>query len=832
MPARNPLCKAVLLYSTGLLLGYFFIYSTLSFLLFAALVSALSASLPRLKKIRLRTLLMYALPLLGGVVLINIHSYPRFSPQHVVHYAERFPMTPIDARGTVISTVEERGDYGIFYLNINALKQNSRWSPVEGNIRLSISNSLVHPKYGDRVLLKKLRLRLPHGYWNPGGFDFQSFMARRGIYASGSLWKDASIDILASGEGNHFLALLYSFKERSASAIDRNLPRREAGILKAMVLGQRWGVEPTDRTNFIRSGIAHLLAISGLHVGFVALASYYIIHLLLKGIMLLAIIWKGVAFPARRWAALATILPVTAYAAMVGDRPSAIRAAIMVVTYMGARFFCRDKNLYNALALAALIILIWKPLSILELGFQLSFLAAFFIVHYLHVAGAYPDEERNLARRFIKPSVWKHRILTYLFISLVATLATAPLIAYSFSEVSFNGPLVNMLAIPVSLLLVPAGLLSGLLSLVSESAARPLLDLSFFLTYILREMASFFSQILPFSLKALVPWIPAATAFYFLLAWTINSLRSRHFRTLLAATAISIAFAFAVPYLHSHSDDMLRLTFLDVGEGDAAVVQFPGGKVMVIDTGPAFRKGRDTGEIVLSPYLRSLGIRLIDYLLITHAQIDHAGGAYSLLKYFRVGKVWHNGGKGIEKYLSSKFAYQAAPPQVQQLEVNAEMSSRIIDGVKIDFLNPPTQGAADNHKLSENNRSAVVRLTYRDFSALFTGDIERQTEKILLSNGSNLRSTVLKVPHHGATDAASSPFFSEVHPEVAVISAGKYNRFFHPRPRTLSLLQKLGTAIYRTDRDGAISITSDGKTYSIKTYAQSFKPNDIRRIIK
>jgi competence protein ComEC len=184
------------------------------------------------------------------------------------------------------------------------------------------------------------------------------------------------------------------------------------------------------------------------------------------------------------------------------------------------------------------------------------------------------------------------------------------------------------------------------------------------------------------------------------------------------------------------------------------------------------------------------------------------------------------------KYLGPKFDHRAAPPMVQQLEVNAGLSSRIIDGVKIDFLNPPAEGTADNHKLDENNRSAVVRLTYGDFSALFTGDIERHTEKTLLSNGNNLHSTVLKVPHHGAADSASPPFFSQVRPEVAVISVGKYNRFLHPRPRTLSLLQNLGAATYRTDRDGAISITSDGKTYSIKTYAQSFKPNDIRRILK
>ncbi len=773
---------------------------------------------------------MYAVPLLCGPVMFNFHAHPFFPPRHIVNQAKEHPMEPVNLEGIVTRPVEKRRHYSTLYIKSVSLQRKNRWMPAEGNIRIIINKAELDLQYGDRIIFENLRLRLLRGYMNPGGFNYQAFMARKGIYASGAIWKDGGMKVIARGEGSGFLAALYSFKEQSSSAIDANLPEREAGILKAMILGETWAVDLSDRINFSRSGTAHLLAISGLHVGFAALASYYIILFLLKGVMLLTIRLRGTTFHARRWAALASIFPVVSFAAMVGDRPSATRAAIMVCTYMGARFLDRDKNLYNALALAAMIILVWKPLSILDTGFQLSFLAAFFIIHYIQKTRMEFGAEGSLADKLLKPSVWKQKIMAYVLISVVASLATAPIIARNFNEVSLNAPAVNVLAIPTTSLLVPAGLLASMVNMVSETAARPLFALSSLLSYILRENSSLVAEVSPLSFKVLTPWMPAAAAYYFLLALTMNFWRRGRFHVLLAATSAALILSFCAPYLVSHGDGKLRVTFLDVGEGDAAVVFFPGGRTMVIDTGPSFRSGRDTGQIVVSPYLRSRGVRRIDYLLISHAQRDHAGGAPSLIRDFGVDRLWHNGDR-MQKHLNRWDLDHAAPPLMRRLSAEDSMSTRFIDGVKIDVLHPPARRQLIGSRLSENNLSAVIRLTYGNFSVLFPGDIERPVQKKLVKGGADLKATVLKAPHHGAGNALHFPFLSAVSPEVAVISAGKYNRSKHPHPEVLSTYDMMDIEIFRTYRDGAITIVSDGRTYSINTFMETLRPTDIRRIL-
>jgi competence protein ComEC len=324
--------------------------------------------------------------------------------------------------------------------------------------------------------------------------------------------------------------------------------------------------------------------------------------------------------------------------------------------------------------------------------------------------------------------------------------------------------------------------------------------------------------------------MPAAAAYYLLLTGTVRRWRRRRFIPLLTGTAAALAFSFSAPYLMPRADGTLSITFLDVGEGDAAVVQFPKGKVMVVDAGPAFRSGRDVGELVLAPYLRSRGIRRIDHLLVSHAQIDHAGGLRSLLREFRVDRLWDNG-SDIARYFPRQWEDLPAPPRPEHLYAGKQPSPSYIDGVRLDILNPAAGYMEDHKRRPENARSLVIRLTYGDFSILFTGDIERDVQKTLISKSGALKATVIKVPHHGSKDAVHAPFIAAVNPEVAVISAGRYNHFGHPAPAALTAYSDRGTAIYRTDRDGAVSIVSDGRGYSVETFADSMRPHDIRKIL-
>jgi competence protein ComEC len=260
-----------------------------------------------------------------------------------------------------------------------------------------------------------------------------------------------------------------------------------------------------------------------------------------------------------------------------------------------------------------------------------------------------------------------------------------------------------------------------------------------------------------------------------------------------------------------HSD--LRVTFLDVGQGDAAVVEFPGSQVMVIDGGGFASEDFDPGEVIIAPFLWSQKINRVDYLVMSHPQLDHFGGMAFLAENFSPKELWSNGerGKG-ERFQRLEVAFDREG--VRAASLCGPGVERVIRGVEVKVLHPP----CGHSGLKTNDASLVLRLSYKGVDFLFPGDLEKEGEQILLQRDSALASEVLKIPHHGSRTSSTEAFVEAVLPEVAVISAGHHNRFNFPAPEVVQRYEKKGSRVLRTDQAGAIAVVSDGRGYTVETF--------------
>jgi len=361
--------------------------------------------------------------------------------------------------------------------------------------------------------------------------------------------------------------------------------------------------------------------------------------------------------------------------------------------------------------------------------------------------------------------------------------------------------------------IVPLGLFTSVLSLVTDSSQLPLAGINHFFLSFFYSLVGFFSDIPGAEVYLPSPsawWIGLFYTFFFItILWKGRGRR----RFLVGASAVVLVMIWITGNLWFHPNGHLRVTFLDVGQGDGAVIRFPKGEVMVVDAGRSWGNF-DIGRLVMAPYLWNTGVRHIDYVVVTHPQIDHEGGIPFLLQKFSVGEVWVN---GIQRDLEfhRRFEEVLHEKKIPTLTVAQGKRLYIGDLASLTLLNPLQIIPAASESFSSrklNNQSIVMRVQYGIHSFLFTGDIERRGEEKLVQSGVLLQSTVLKVPHHGSKGSLDGAFLEKVSPEIAVISVGAHNPYRHPAKLTLRVYESLSSEIFRTDRDGAIMIQSDGES--------------------
>jgi competence protein ComEC len=632
-----------------------------------------------------------------------------------------------------------------------------------------------------------LRVRLPEaaeglragaplvveGQWRRGSFTALRTAWPRDPRLAGTLWAgEVRADPAAASH------LLLGLRGSAEARLHRLFPRH-GGVADALLLGRRETLDPALRETFARAGLAHLLAISGMHVG-----------LLAGFLMLLA----GALRLGRRAAIGATLATLAAYLALIGAPPSALRAGLMLALVLTTFLLQRPAALLPAVALAAWLILLLSPLTLLNPGFQLSFggVLSILVARAALLPGLPPAWRERGWRRWLSEGV---------VVSGAAFLGTLPASAHHFQTVAPAAIVANLPAVPllgvalagVTLALLLDPLLPPLAALLADGAGATL-DL---LTLVARLFGSLPGAQVELARPNWALWLVAGMAT--LLALDASMRLRRPFRAGIVTSVLG-ALLLAWPAVGSARGPALELHFLDVGQGDATLVRTPGGRWVMIDAGPR-SAGYDAGERRVLPYLRAHRVRALEALVLTHPHADHVGGAPAVLRRLPVRRLVDPGYvHGSPYYLETLelaeergVAWEEARPGV----------SFVVDGILFDVLGPERETVESTH--DANEASVIVRVVMGGFAALFTGDASVQVEsRLVREHGTALRSAVLKAGHHGSSTSTSELFLRAVRPEAVVISAGSGNRYGHPAPAVMARLQAHGVRVLRTDRDGTV----------------------------
>jgi competence protein ComEC len=599
------------------------------------------------------------------------------------------------------------------------------------------------PRGGDCWNLK-LRVRMPHGSLNPGGFDYEGWLFRQGIAATATV-REAERCASDTAPG------LVSLRQALADRISAWLPEHPArGFLLALTIGDRSGLSDHDWEVFRITGTSHLVAISGFNIAIIAGVTFFLIRWLWSISASLCL-----RLPAQRAALIASALVAGMFAAIAGFEPPVARAWWMLLLVLLAVLLYRPVPASRALALAWLVILLADPFAALSPGLWLSF-GAVAIIAYVSVG------------RLQTPGV----ILSLVALQLVISLSLMPLTLYFFQGATWLGPLVNLLAVPIAALLTPLLLAALALATLVPGLGLPALlfcaDVLLKLRAGLEWMASNVAQ----------AWIPGSPPAAALLLALLGALLVFVPRGLPLRGLGLLCF---VPLLlppDPAPESGFELTALDVGQGLSVVVR-TSKHTLLFDAGPAFDEGFDAGESVVVPFLLQQGIRNLDLLMLSHTDNDHAGGVPAVRRLLHVRREI---GTGQGEPCRDGMAWEW-------------------DGVRFEALHP------DAGTWSDNNSSCVLRIA-GGFTALLPGDIEAAAEQRLLAeHGDLLKSDVLLAPHHGSKTSSSEAFVMTVKPEWVIFAAGWRNHFRHPRPEVVARYEAAGAAQIVTGNSGAVKLS-------------------------
>lgn len=667
----------------------------------------------------------------------------------------------LNVRGTVASIPEHQGRATRFLFEVRDLDpaNSNAVSVLPMRVRLAWYGEVPELRYGQTWELA-VRLKRPWGFSNPGGFDYESWLFRNGIRATGyvragteSAPVGRSVVPWSPGGLRQSLAL------RLGAALAED-PNR--GVIMALAIGLRTGIPDPVWEVLLRTGTNHLLAISGLHIGLVAGFCFWLARRSWRGSA-----WLCARLPAPRAGAWAALLGGSAYALLAGFSLPTQRALIMLAVAMAAVILDRPVRAVPTLALALLLVLIRDPFAILSPGLWLSFGAVAVILY--SALGAATGQRRLRAWGWVQWAV---------------AMGTLPLTLVLFQRAALVAPVANLIAVPwVGLLIVPL-VLAGTLLLVPVpvvgvwllNAASTLLEP---LWWILGLLGDF----------PLAQWQGAPPVWTFLpmLIGVIWLLAPRGW------PARWLGLVFVAPALWVVSSvppqGGFRLSVLDVGQGSAAVVETHG-HVLVVDAGARYSDRFNAGEAVIAPFLVSRGHRAMDLLILSHGDGDHTGGAAGLLTRIPAGDV-----------LASQ---PEALPEIRARRCRAGMEW-VWDGVTFDVLHPPERWSG-----SDNDVSCVLRISAPGGAVLLPGDIEARAERRLVAaEGSRLRSDVLVVPHHGSATSSTRELLAAVAPRIAIVSAGYRNRFGFPKPVIVARYAERGVTFYDTANRGAITVSVD-----------------------
>ena len=651
--------------------------------------------------------------------------------------------------------------------------------------------------YGNIITLHGTLSR-PSAERNPGDFSARQYYEANGIPMM-MFVKGVDQMAISDSAGGWWImrTIVVPARQFMIDLIGRTIGGEEGEFLKGLLLGERSGISADVKQAFINSGVAHVLAVSGSNVAVVAAFIFFLLEFL--------------RLP-KRARVVATCFGLVFYMLLTGSQPPVVRATVMALVLLLAGLAQEKSNAYNSLGLAALIILGVDARQLYDVGFQLSFVAVLSIMYMYPKANAWINriDGRTFLRRAV---VWVLRVCA---VSLVATLGTLPLTAIYFGKVSIIGILANIIVIPAVGLSVVLGFVSALAGVFSIWLAEvyaavnlAVLSGTLLVAKVAGGLSFAFIDTLRFTAVDAIPFYVALA----ILLHLGNPVAVRRFIIPLLV-ALNIAVFVPPPAAHAATSDRMRISVIDVGQGDAILVEFPDGTTMLVDAGPKALQF-DAGERIVVPFLKRRNISTIDLLVVSHPHSDHIGGVPAILESFDVKRVIDSG-QPIRSQIYSHYLTDVAN---EECEFGSTIAGTRIDApanARLYVLSPMSHfvDADTTHKHPNlNNTSVVLKMQYGNISLLLVGDAEKEVERDMVTvYGDFLRSTMLKVGHHGSNTSSTEDFLNAVKPEIALISVGRNNKFRHPSPAVLQRLEQLPATISRTDEDGALIFETDGNT--------------------
>lgn len=696
--------------------------------------------------------------------------------------------------------------------------------PLNENIIVTIYRNAIHLRPGE-IIRFPARLRTFKNFRNPGHYNYEKAMTLAGFTCAAAVSDGRYIVPMGPGELPVFRGLVERLQAPVREFFKESLNHQNAALFRALILGERQGIVPEVREKFNKSGMGHLLAVSGLHMGLVAWTAFFIIKWALSRSSRLIL-----AIDIRKWSAFFTCFPVVGYTLLAGCRVSSERAMIMILAYLLSIILGKEKEVWSTLSLAGLVILFLDPGAVFTPSFQLSFIAVTGILWLTPpILRKVGYEEFTLSEnKTLSRSVFKY-FLGLGAVSVSAVYFLLPVTAYYFHRIPLVSIPANLTTIPIlGLWVLPLGLLSVLALPVSSQLAAFFLHTGTWGLDVMMEIVGYWSGLPLASLWSFTPNFFEMGLFY---AFTLFAFFARHERWAkigLAAIVFLIVMdaAFWVHRVRFNRD--LEVVFLDVGKGNAALVCFPGGEKMMIDGGGFSSNYFDVGKMVIAPFLWQRKIGTVNTLVLSHPQADHMNGLRFIAQNFHPKEFWHNGDPGdTQSYRDLMGTLKAENIAIKR---PAQLQEKIcINGAEIEVLYPepgPRMKPTSSGGHTTNNRSMVLRITYAGTSILFPGDLEEMGEKSLLKlAGPRVKSHILLSPHHGSRTSSSGSFLKAVVPRLCVISSGedRFGRF--PHPSVLKRLAQVQCESICISDSGALTVRVGPAGFNV----HSFLPEDSRK---
>ena len=721
---------------------------------------------------------------------------------------------------TVLDPVVVRKGVGRLNVRIQRVYVRGKPENINCKARVTVYNN-VPPIFPGQRILFSARPRKFRNFQNPGNFDYQGHMLHKGFAFSAPVSDGRRIVPLGKGYLPFPRNLAEQMRRPVRDFLNSTLQGPDLAIYSAIVLGDRNLISSELRERFSRAGLNHVLAVSGLHIGLVAWIAFFLIRTVLLFSHTLSL-----RLDVRKAAALFTCVPILAYVSLSGFQVSATRAMIMAMAFLWSLILGREKDIWSTLCLSGLVILFIEPDALFQISFQLSYLA---VVGLIWLCPRLFSTVNPLVDKYLPtlPSVIKRSCLYIIslgIITITATVFLLPVTVYYFNRISLVAFPANFAVIPLlGLVVIPLGLVSALAYPAFPGLAKLILLMGAKGIHAILWIVETFDMIPLASIWFVTPSMLEIGLFYGALFFIFFRNRKRWAKpALVAICALALVDAgYWVARVKYNKE--LRISFLDVGQGNSALVEFPGGKKMLIDGGGFYRETFDVGRMVVAPFLWSQKISKIDYLVLTHPQSDHMNGLRFIANTFDP-EIFYFNGDQVQKESFKQLMQILKHKRTKVIVPQHEAEKLKVGNVLINFLALRPSDFHNPVSATLNNRSLIVLINYGNYRIMFPGDIEKEAEKILVErDGSRLRSQILLSPHHGSKTSSSSVFLKAVRPQVCVISCRGNSRLGFPDKVVLDRLAKMECIVLRTDNDGMVSIIIKGNRLEVKSFRSHFK---------